>query len=130
MGTKYRVVCIDCLFISIYQPIYLLTGTIPPQVGAPPSAHGLTPEQQQLLLMQVQQQHHQIMKLQEQVKSLSGNGQQQQQQPQQQQQQVAKAPTPPVENAPVFVAPPSTNSTKLRHSEAYLRFVLMLFCFF
>ncbi|XP_066935067.1 protein polybromo-1-like isoform X2 [Clytia hemisphaerica] len=86
---------------------------MPPQQ---PGAHGLTPEQQQMLLIQVQQQHHQIMKLQEQVKTLTTNAQNPHMQPQASQQ--PQAPKPPV-----FIQPPSTSTTKLRHSEAYLRYI-------
>lgn len=104
----------------------------PPQMnggpGVPHQPHGLTPEQQQMLLIQVQQQHHQIMKLQEQVKTLNTNAQLQQQQQQQQpppasQIPTPKPPTPVAHKTPVFVTPPTSNSTKLRHSEAYLRYI-------
>lgn len=81
---------------------------------------GLNAEQQQMLLIQVQQQQHQIIKLQEQVKQLNQQHHQQHptlQQPTLQQQQSL---SPAADKTPVFVAPPA-NTTKLRHSEAYLR---------
>lgn len=74
-----------------------------PQPGTPQS---LSVEQQQMLLTQVQRQQQQIQSLQQQVQQLV----QQQQEKQQE------------EEEPVFVAPPPC-TMKLRHSEAYLRYI-------
>ena len=74
----------------------------------------LSLEKQQLLISQVQRQQQQIQKLQSQVQQLVV----------QQQQQKALEEKRELE-APVFVAPP-VNNLKLRHSEAYLRYLSFL----
>ena len=79
-----------------------------------PLHQSLTIEQQQMLLQQVQRQQQQIQKMQLQLQQMATQQQQQQQQQQQKQQTQS-------DDSPMFVDPPP-NTTKVRHSEAYLRY--------
>eukprot|EP00112_Aurelia_sp_Birch-Aquarium-sp1_P021723 Seg592.6_Seg592.7 transcript_id=Seg592.6_Seg592.7/GoldUCD/mRNA.D3Y31 product="Protein polybromo-1" protein_id=Seg592.6_Seg592.7/GoldUCD/D3Y31 len=86
----------------------------PVQPGVPqpgiPLQQSLSMEQQQMLLQQVQRQQQQIQKMQQQMQQMAS---------QQQQQQQLQAES---DDSPQFVNPPP-NTTKLRHSEAYLRYI-------